>query len=297
MWRAARLAAFAAIGAAAVDATAAPAAEGVAPKADGPDGLALDVVGACPDGAEVRRLLAGLVSPDEARAAPVSIQDRGRHFRIAVREQATTLDDPSRDCGARARQAAVVAANDLQPHRVVLGPPTWTVEKGVVFDVAPGAAGTPWAPGAEIRGAVGSGPWSLVGAAGARGPATLSLDHDSKAELLRFPVDVGTRLTSYRWRLRPWFTAGGSLTLNGIQGQDLVQTNREWRVDLGAFAMVGATLRVFKRLGGAAALSVRWQPWPYRLHVVPLGAVGETPAWWFGLSLNYTLDGKGSSPP
>jgi len=30
---------------------------------------------------------------------------------------------------------------------------------------------------------------------------------------------------------------------------------------------------------------------------VPFGTVGETPAWWFSLSLNYTLDGKRSVPP
>ena len=35
---------------------------------------------------------------------------------------------------------------------------------------------------------------------------------------------------------------------------------------------------------------------PVRLQVVPVGTVGETPAWWFGLSLNYTIDGKASSP-
>ena len=76
-----------------------------------------------------------------------------------------------------------------------------------------------------------------------------------------------------------------------------MQTDREWCLDLGAIGMVGATLWMFGRIGGMAALVVRWQPRPYRLQVVPAGHVGETPAWWFGISLNYTLDGKGSSPP
>jgi hypothetical protein len=61
--------------------------------------------------------------------------------------------------------------------------------------------------------------------------------------------------------------------------------------------MAGATLRMFGRIGGMAALVVRWQPRPYQLQVIPAGIVGETPTWWYGISLNYTLDGKGSTPP
>ena len=168
----------------------------------------------------------------------------------------------------------------------------------MVFEVAPGAAGgAAWVAGAEIRGAYGSNPWSLVGAAGARGPVTLEFEHGYRAEILRFPLDAGARLTGYKWRLRPWVVVGGSLTIAGIIGQELVQTDREWRVDLGALGMVGATLPMFGRLGGAAALAVRWQPRPYMLQVAPVGKVGETPSWWFGLSLNYTLDGAASVPP
>ena len=267
--------------------------------ASGPDAdaLAIEVVGACPDAGAVRRLLAPLVSAEEARNAPVSIQDRGPHYRIAVRKAATMLDDPARDCAARARHAAVFAADELHAPKLVQGPPVWTVEKGVVFDAAFPPGGAVWAPGAEIRGALGSKPWSVVGAAGARGPVTLSLDHGWKAEVWRFPLDAGARLTSYRWRLRPWFVVGGTATLTGIMGQDLLHTDREWRFDLGALVMVGATLPMFGPVGGAAALSVRWYPRPYELRVVPDGAVGETPTWWFSLSLNYTLDGKRSVPP
>jgi hypothetical protein len=268
-----------------------------APPPPAADALTLDVVGACPDAASVRRLLTQLVSADDARAAPVSIQDRGTAVRVAVREASTMLDDPARDCAARARQAAAIAAAELQSRKIVLGPPVWTLEKGLVFDVAPFGGETVWAPGAEFRGAYGSKPWSLFGSAGARGPVTLTLHNGWRAELLRFPLDAGARLTSYHGRFRPWLAVGGSLTVTGIIGQELVQTEREWRLDLGALAMVGATLRVTGHLGVAAAIAVRWQPRRYQLQVVPVGTVGETPAWWFGLSLNYTIDGKGSSPP
>ena len=266
--------------------------------ADAPvaEALTIDVVGACPDETVVRRLLAALVSAEEARAAPVTVQDRGQQYRVSVRKTALMLDEPARDCAARARNAAVFAANELHTPKIIHGPPTWTVEKGVVFDVAPGTGGEVWAPGAEIRGAWGSNAWSLMGAAGARGPATLTLDEGWRAELLRFPLDLGARLTSYRWRLRPWLVLGGSATVTGIIGQELVQTDRVWRVDFGALAMVGATLRVTERLGVAAAIAVRWQR-QYQLQVDPVGRVGETPAWWLGLSLNYTLDGKPSTPP
>jgi len=293
MPRGAVLAIAAAVLAAAADPEAARA-DGVGP----PDsGLTLDVVGACPDAGEVRRLLTALLSPAEARIAPVSVQDRGANFRVAVRESAVMLADPARDCAARARMAAAVAATDLQGRRIVYGPPVWTIEKGFVIEAADASGRAVWAPGAEIRGAWGSKRWALFGAAGARGPVTLQLDHGLKAEVIRAPVDAGARITSYRWRLRPWAAVGGSLTLSGILGEELVQTDREWRFDIGPMAMAGATLRVTKHLGVAAALSVRWQPRPYRLQAVPFGTVGETPAWWFALSLNYTIDGEGSTPP
>lgn len=257
----------------------------------------VDAVGACPDAAAVRDVLAPLVSTTDAGAATVSVQDRGPRFRVAVGATAVMLDDPARDCVARARTAAVVAANALQVNKVVLGPPTWTVEKGLVIDAAFDHGEPLWSYGAEIRSAFGSKAWSVVGAAGARTPVTVTLNDGFKAEIIRFPLDGGMRLTSYRWRFRPWLVLGGSAIVTGILGQDVVQSQREWRMGLGALAMVGATLRVVGRLGLAAALSVRWEPRPYRLQVAPVGTVGETPEWWFGLSLNYTLDGKGSTPP
>lgn len=262
------------------------------------DGLSIEVVGACPDAAAVRRLLTGLVSPDHARATPVKIEDRGAHVRIAVRDEATTVDDPARDCAARARMAAAFATTEMLAPRIVVGPPDWTVEKGLIFEVASTQGGAAWAPGAEFRGAYGRERWSLYGSAGARGPVTLALDHGWQAELLRFPLDGGARLTGRREsRFRPWLTVAASLTVTGIMGQELVQTEREWRVDLGALAMAGATLRVTHRLGLSAALTVRWQPRRYQLQVIPAGTAGETPGWWFGLALDYTIDGPRRSPP
>jgi hypothetical protein len=125
---------------------------------------------------------------------------------------------------------------------------------------------------------------------------TLSFQNDWKAELLRFPLDLGARVTMYQWRLRPWVVLGGSATVTSLMGQNLVETARMWRLDPGLLLLVGATLPVWGRLGGAIALNVRWQPRPYQLDVTPVGRVGETPVWWLGLSLNYTLDGEPSSP-
>ena len=265
-------------------------------RATGPE-PALDVIGACPDAAAVRALLAQLVSAEQAAGQAVSIQDRGAHVRIAVGGAATTFDDPARDCPARARAVSVVAAAALQHPNVVLGPPIWTIEKGLVIEVTSSRGAAKSAIGAEMRGALGSGPWSLFGAAGARGPITLGLDDAPwEAELLRFPLDAGARLTSYRWRLRPWLGVGASATITRIIGHNLIETDSEWRVGFGALAMVGATLTLTKRLGVAAAVALRWEPRPYQLEVVPHGTVGETPVWWMTISLNYTLDGKRSSP-
>ena len=270
-------------------------AQGAEPGAS-PPGLVLELSGACPDGDAVRALLATLLTPEQASAAPVSIRDNGASYRVAVRDAAITLDDPTRDCAARARHAAAFAADELRTHPQVFGPPRWTLEKGLVYEIAPGMSGDSSSWGAEFRGAYGPGAWSLVGCAGARGPVTMSFPGGWKAELLRFPLDAGARYTVYRWRLRPWVDLGPSLTVNGILGENLVNTDREWRVGLGGTAMVGATLPVWKLIGVAAAIAVRWEPRAYRLDVDPEGRVGETPKWWLGLSLNYTIDGKPSTP-
>src|SRR5262245_49167901 len=225
--------AVAAAALAAADAAPRPPGGDAAPNADG---LTIDAVGACPDGGEVRRLLAGLVSPEQARAAPVSVQDRGPHFRIAVGEFATMLDDPGRDCAARARMTATVASSALQKQHVIFGPPGWTIEKGLVFDATSSNGTFLWAPGAEIRAAYGSRAWSLVGAAGARGPVEVPVENGWRAELLRFPLDAGGRLTGYFGRFRPWLVLGGSATVTGIVGQESVQTDRQGRLGLGALS-------------------------------------------------------------
>jgi hypothetical protein len=276
----------------------APAARAVAADASAADGLTLDVIGNCPDAEAVRRLLAGLVSAEEARTAPVVIQDRGSRYRISVKKTAMMLDDPERRCAERARHAAVVASNELHAPKIIHGPPIWTVEKGVVIDAAPFAdGGAVYSWGAEFRGAYGSKAWSLMGSAGARGPVTLKLENGWRAELLRFPLDVAGRLTSYRWKLRMWVAVGGTIVPTGVIGQELVDTDREWRVDVGAIGMAGATLPIGDRLGLAAALAIRWLPRRYELQVDPAGKVGETPAWWISLSGSYIIDGKPSVPP
>lgn len=260
------------------------------------DRILLDVVGACPDQALVAELLAPLLSPEQRRQSSASIWDQGSRYRVAVGESATTLDDPVRDCPARARESAAVVANELRSHPLILGPPRWTIEKGLVFDVAPGTSGPAWAPGAEFRGALGSGTWSLVGSAGARGPATLSFQDGSKAELLRFPLDAGMRATAYWGRFRPWLVVGASLTPTGVLAEDTAHLERQWHAEVGALVMLGATLRIAGRIGVAAAFNFRWQPRPYQVQTASHGTVGETPPWWLGLSLNYTLDGQASRP-
>ena len=96
-----------------------------------------------------------------------------------------------------------------------------------------------WSYGAEIRGAFGSKPWSVVGAAGARTPVTLTLNDGFKAEIIRFPLDGGMRLTSYRWRFRPWLVLGGSAIVTGILGQDVVAVAARMAMGLGALVMAG----------------------------------------------------------
>src|SRR5262245_3430950 len=109
-------------------AAAAPAARAAGADGSAGEALTLDVTGSCPDAESVRRLLAGLVSAEEARTAAVVIQDRGTRYRISVKKTAMMLDDPERNCAERARHAAVVASNELHAPKIIHGPPVWTVE-------------------------------------------------------------------------------------------------------------------------------------------------------------------------
>ena len=84
--------------------------------------------------------------------------------------------------------------------------------------------------------------------------------------------------------------------MNGVLGQGLAKSEREWRASLGVVAMVSLTVPLLARLGVSAAFSVRWSPYPYELQIVPEGTVGKLPTLWLGPSLAYTLDGKHSSP-
>ena len=81
------------------------------------DALTINVVGACPDAAAVRRLLAELLSDgDAARTEPVTVQDRGPRYRVAVGEAAAMVDDPARDCAvARAPGGGVRGGTAARP--------------------------------------------------------------------------------------------------------------------------------------------------------------------------------------
>ena len=100
------------------------------------------------------------------------------------------------------------------------------MEKGVVFEVAPTPAGRGVGARRRVSGRVRQPGDGRCSARPARaGPATLMLDHGWEAELLRFPLDVGARITSSAGgAFGRGSTVAASLTITGIMGSELVQT-------------------------------------------------------------------------
>ena len=130
-------------------------------------------------------------------ARSLSIQDRGPHFRVAVGDRATTLDDPARDCAARAREAAVVVGERASVAPTGRRPAAVDDREGGGVrrrarepTVPPGRR----APSFAARWAAALGRWSAPRARAV--PATLSFPGGWKAELLRFPLDAGARATA-----------------------------------------------------------------------------------------------------
>ncbi|MCG5053001.1 MAG: hypothetical protein KA712_08570 [Myxococcales bacterium] len=240
-----------------------------------------EAVGTCPESPAIERALASALPAAElarllAEPAPLAMAfDEGTTFVVQRGTQRRVLEDPERDCAARARNAAVflVLALSLEATTAPQPPPTrvaetvspWQLEGAAVGEFVPGLGA---AAGAHVALSPPAwGPWQLATVGGAT--HTLGARFEGlEAEELRVFARGGGRflfggpvwegavsalgaLTWTRWELAPLPRAQPDAVLVGsVQAE----ARLGWR--LGRF-------RPF------VALGVEWLPAPPRVRLDP----------------------------
>jgi hypothetical protein len=245
--------------------------------------------------------------------------DLGDRFDVTAAGQAARYVDTARDCGARARVAAVFIALALSPPSVRLvnpapprdpQPPPRVAEQRV--DVAPSGTPSPlWTrltvatrldtsglgassdltAGGEIAGWVGRGAVGFVVSAALLAPTRRTLQSVSVRQQ-RFPFTAGLVL---RHRLSPSLELSGkaalALVLLTLRGENVSPGGTSTRLDPGAHLSIelrGPPLRhgLLPFVGVHAELF----PSSYVLDVLPVGQVGVTNRFWLGATAGLSFD-------
>jgi hypothetical protein len=248
---------------------------------------------------------------------PTRVTDMGDRFDITAAGQAARYVDTARDCGARARVAAVFIALALRPPSIGLvnpapprdpqPPPPSGTEHSV--DVNPTDAPSPlWAKltvaarldtgaasdltaGGEIAGLVGRGRLGIAISAAVLAPTRNTLQSVSVRQQ-RFPFTAGLVL---RHRLSPSFELSGkaalALVLLTLRGENVNAGTTSARLDPGAHLAIelrGPPLR--HRLVPFVGVHAELFPRSYVLDVVPVGQVGVTNRFWWGATAGLSFD-------
>lgn len=278
---------------------------------------ALDVVGACPGRDAVMEALLPVVGNDAlpSNRGPTRVVDQGDRFDVTAAGQAARYVDTARDCGARARVAAVFIALALSPPSVrfvepatpppeppppptrapeqrvdapASGPlsPLWAkLAMGARLDAALPEAGAPsdLTAGGELGGMVGRGSFGIAVSAALLAPTSRTL-HAIAVRQQRFPFTAGV---AFRHRLSPWFELTGkaavALVLLTLRGENVSPGSSSARLDPGAhlsFEMRGPPLR--DGLVPFVGLHAELFPRRYVLDADPVGQVGVTNRFWWG---------------
>lgn len=240
----------------------------------------------------------------------LDIEDRGDRFRIVVAGHEREYIDAARDCGERARVAAVFVALTLAPPVPVVEPPPpppppppparplppaashWVrIEPSLAMAVAPGgAAGSaPWNVGANLRLSLAGRRFGFVAGAGVSLPFALQLSSGIEATELRVPFEAAFRLFAHRGWSTVWFDAGLSATLVSLVGQDVTGGSRKNVYELGLRAAATVAFGTGHILPFLSAV-VEVTPWTHDIAVMPLGVVGHTAPLWLSLNLGIAAD-------
>jgi hypothetical protein len=240
---------------------------------------------------------------------PVQIFDLGVPYRVIAAGRVREYRDESRDCAHRARVAAVFVALALDPAVAVIPeaaiatvPPVIAVvppvvpashlvsiDVGGVADVGWGRDGHITQAGVGLRLAIGRGPWAVVlGAVGLFPTDTVlggvPLRHG------RLPVDVGLRRRFLGDAIVLYGEAGMTAAVLSEHARDLLVSESNTAVELGAFAAVGARFARASRLGPFVTLKTEIVPGPPSIQALPQGTVGHTPFIWLGATAGASID-------
>ena len=241
---------------------------------------------------------------------PVQIFDLGVPYRVIAAGRVREYRDETRDCAHRARVAAVFVALALDPAvavvpeaasappvapaivvapRVVPTNPIVDINVGGVAEAGWGRDGHVTQAGLGLRLAIGRGPWAVVlGAVGLFPTDTVlggvRLRHG------RLPIDVGLRRRFFGDAVVLYGEAGMTAALLSERARDLLASESNTTVELGAFAAVGARFARASRLGPFVTLHAEIVPGPPSIQALPQGTVGHTPFIWLGATAGASID-------
>lgn len=267
---------------------------------------------------ELGRLLpqTRLATEPDGSGESVRIEDLGGAFSVSVAGETRRFDDAARQCGERARLAAVFVALVLDPLNVpseeskpppppaqppeepepTPTPATATVPADVDLELGPllwvaassASANVPRTGGIAARLRWGGSLALSLGVAGLF-PAHLEYERAS-VEAVWLPFDVSLRVGQ---RLDAWELGaelGPIAAWLSVAGQEVAEARSDSRLELGG--RIGASVRYWASSDIALVLSghVASFPRPYRLELAGLGEVGRTPSLWIGTSIGAVID-------
>ncbi len=275
----------------------------------------VEVTGECPSRqAVIAALIPALGKPAaQPDARPPRVTDLGDKFEIAAYGQVRQYTDLERNCGERARVAAVFITLALDPPTFELfaGPPSPSIVAPLPPPPPPPAAvgSEPWmdvclggrldgaatedvAGGAELRFAVGSGAFGLAAAAGILSATErTSTSASVTVRQQRFPASASAVA---RHQLSPSVELTGALGLAVVpftaRGSGLSPSTPATRLDVGGRVAVDLRLRLGAKLAAFAGVHVEAFPRAYALEVAPLGSVGSTARFWAGTTVGVAFD-------
>jgi len=272
----------------------------------------------CPDPKTVQQAVLSLIPPERhsllEHGVRVELEDLGESYRVTVWKEGASVgksySDPARDCGGRARFAAVFTVLTLMPPELGAAPPEAPAAKPTAQPApaaTPKATPTPelqplvqlelsalfaYAPpileapslhsfGTELRVALGRGALSGTLSAGYM-PRTQFDLAGVECELLRLPFSVGARLHS---DFAAWSLAGDlglSLSAQRVRATNLLSQHESGSLDVG----IRAGARLARKLGPHFApfigAFVWFSPAPSEISALPQGVLGNLPYLWLG---------------
>src|SRR5450432_780774 len=278
----------------------------------------LRAVGSCPSSEGVWASIATLVPGGALEALPgaatIDLVDLGDNYRVTVTKGDDAREriyrDAARDCGQRARFAAVFIVLTLMPPELMVtppvkpppavsapvapaAPPAWAplprfrFELGAFWDAAPAVFAAPSmaSPGGELRLALGRRLLRVVVGVGAQTRARFTLG-GLEAREERASLDVGLRAARAFSRLELGGEASVVSAVFRAQGTNTAGPERQTRLDLGGRA--GLVLRFGAprtRFAPFVGVHATFFPSPYDIAARPQGVLGHTPSLWLGATV------------